>query len=65
MFRSYTRLANGVFVLLILVAGGRRKKIRKRKLGKDEETDCWEIEEKGHCWLERKQVGFFFGGVLI
>lgn len=40
MFWGYSRLANGLFVLLILVAGGGREKNRKRELGKDEETDC-------------------------
>lgn len=39
LFWGYSRLANGLFVLLILVAGG-RENIRKRDLGKDEGTDC-------------------------
>lgn len=62
LFWGYSRLAIGVFVVLILVAVGRREKIQKRELGKDE--GAGQIAERpkrrGCCWLERKQVGLFW-----
>lgn len=59
LFWGYSRVKNDVFVLLILVAVWRTEKIRKRKLGKDEGTVCWEMEEKGTLLVRKKTSGFF------
>lgn len=43
-----------------LLAGGRKEKIRKRELGKDEGTDCWETEEKRTLLDRKKTSGVFW-----